>query len=137
MCDAKVLASVGKELSETESHRSAYYERWRWVGRDCTLKVGTQFKRSALTHTRRRTENSRVKNVRYVFDDDFSTFLCLGQIEVGNGLINPLPSETNPEPSFVVEQINGNTMTVRNRDGRRGKMKFRCLSEAEWEKRFG
>lgn len=80
-----------------------------------------------------------VKNVRFLFDDHALPdliILCLGQIETGDRLFNTLPSQLDEEPSFIVEKIVGQTMTVRTADDRRRKIQFRCLTQAQWEDRF-
>ena len=80
---------------------------------------------------------TKMKDVRFVFAEDYQTLLCRGDVAASDRLFNPLPSEKDPEPSFLVEKITGNVMTAHSvQHGRSGTMKFRCLTEAEWEKRF-
>jgi hypothetical protein len=81
-----------------------------------------------------------VKEVRFLFDNlalPDVIVLCLGNVEVGDRLFNTLPTEADSEPSFTVEKIAGQMMTVSTADKRRGKLQFHCLSQEQWEARFG
>ena len=80
-----------------------------------------------------------MKDIRFVFDDRALPnliVLCRGQVAVGDRLFNRLPTEADGEPSFTVEKIAGEILTVRLTDQRRKKVLFRSLNDVEWEQRF-
>jgi hypothetical protein len=81
-----------------------------------------------------------MKAVKFVFEPAAlpdMVVVCLGKVEPGDQLFNTLPTEQDAEPSFTVEKINGNVMTAKAANGRRGTLPFRCLTEAQWNERFG
>jgi hypothetical protein len=81
-----------------------------------------------------------MKSVRFVFEPDAIpdlVVLCCGEIQPGDQLFNSLPSEQNAEPAFTVLKIEGNRMSAKASNGRRGTLAFHCLTEAVWNERFG
>ena len=80
-----------------------------------------------------------LKDVYFVFDlgvlPDL-VILCCGAVIVGDRLFNIYPSQTDSEPSFIVESIACGVLKARLVHGGRSCIfKFRCLDEGEWNER--
>jgi len=80
-----------------------------------------------------------VKDVHFVFDIGVLpdlVILCCGAVIAGDRLLNMVPSDTQTEPSFIVDSIDGAAMKAYSVHGERsGVFKFRCLDKEEWNER--